>query len=177
MNMGSAGRGPLSRMEPLERRRMFSTDWGPVAQFVHQPQAATLFPNITGSGEVIVDIDSGIDFAHPSLAGRIWSNPGEIPNDGIDNDGNGLVDDLQGWNFYEGNNDPTDQLGHGTQTAGILAADPWYYSVDRKNYRGIAPGAQILPLMVSTPPQPSVAFDQHVGQALDYVVWMVQHHP
>lgn len=90
--MSSAVHAPLTRMEPLEGRTLFSTTWGTVAKLVHQDQAATLFPSVNGAGQVIVDIDSGIDFSHPSLAGRIWSNPGEVPNDGIDNDGNGYVD-------------------------------------------------------------------------------------
>src|SRR5947209_8490783 len=92
--------GRTTRMEALEGRTLFSMSWGPDARLIHQDQATQLFPFINGANEVIVDIDSGIDFAHPSLAGRIWSNPGEMANDGIDNDGNGLVDDLQGWKFY-----------------------------------------------------------------------------
>jgi subtilisin family serine protease len=154
---------------------LFSFRWGPTAYLVDQPQAVADFPTITGAGEVIVDIDSGIDFAHPSLAGKIWTNPGEIPNNGIDDDGNGFIDDTQGWNFESNNNDPTDELGHGTQTSGIMVANPFRF--EGFDYQGIAPGAKILPLMVSTDPNPSTAFDQHVGEALDYVVWMVEHHP
>jgi hypothetical protein len=130
---------------------------------------------------VIVDIDSGVDFNHPSLAGHWWANPGEIPNDGIDNDGNGFVDDTRGWDFYDGDNNPDDQVGHGTQTSGIMGASAWTYPTDLggdgKMYEGIAPGAKILPLKISTPAQASPEFDQHVGQALDYVLWLVQHHP
>ena len=162
--------------ESLECRRLFTMRWGPVAQLIDQPEAAALYPNITGAGEVIVDIDSGIDFDHPSLADKIWTNPGEIPNDGIDNDGNGYIDDVQGWNFYDNNNDPSDDLGHGTQTAGIMVARAFRFT-DGYDYQGIAPGAKVLPLMVSTPPQPSPTFDQHVGEALAYVLWMVENHP
>ena len=44
-------------------------------------------------------IDTGVDISHPDLAGSIWVNEDEVPNDGIDNDGNGYIDDVNGWNF------------------------------------------------------------------------------
>ena len=59
----------------------------------------------TGSGTVFVGvIDEGIQFTHPDLAANIWTNPYEIPGDGIDNDGNGYVDDIHGWNCINNNN-------------------------------------------------------------------------
>lgn len=70
---------------------------------------------------IIAIIDTGVDYRHPDLAANIWTNPGEIP-DSIDNDGNGYVDDIFGWNFADGNNDPDDVDGHGTHVAGIAAA-------------------------------------------------------
>lgn len=75
--------------------------------------------------EVIVAIiDTGIDYTHPELANAMWVNPGEIPGDGIDNDGNGYIDDIHGWNFLTGS--PTLYSGtedsHGTHTAGTIAA-------------------------------------------------------
>lgn len=48
-------------------------------------------------------IDTGVDITHPELSGSIWTNTGEIPGDGIDNDGNGYIDDVYGWNFYDNN--------------------------------------------------------------------------
>ena len=76
----------------------------------------------TGSPDVIVAVvDSGIDAAHPDLAANIWTNPGEIEN-GLDDDGNGYIDDIQGWDFVENDNQPVDSHGHGTHVAGIIGA-------------------------------------------------------
>jgi len=77
----------------------------------------------TGSSEVIVAvIDSGVDYMHPDLQANIWTNPGEIADDGIDNDGNGYVDDVHGYDFFQDDSDPSDADGHGTHCAGTVAA-------------------------------------------------------
>jgi subtilisin family serine protease len=71
---------------------------------------------------VVGVIDSGVDYNHPELAGAIWRNPKELAGDGVDNDGNGYVDDIYGWNFVSNNNNPMDDNGHGTHVAGTIAA-------------------------------------------------------
>lgn len=77
----------------------------------------------TGSPDLIIAVsDSGIDITHPDLAGNIYTNAGEIPDNRIDDDRNGYVDDVHGYNLAEQNGDTSDVLGHGTQMAGIIAA-------------------------------------------------------
>ena len=77
----------------------------------------------TGSKNVVVGIvDEGIDISHPDLASNIWVNPGEVAGDGIDNDGNGYVDDVNGWDFVHGDNTVYDagEDDHGTHVAGTI---------------------------------------------------------
>lgn len=71
---------------------------------------------------VVAIIDSGVDYNHYVFAdsGAIWSNTDEIPNNGVDDDGNGYVDDVHGWNFVNNSNNPMDDDNHGTHVAGIV---------------------------------------------------------
>ncbi len=77
----------------------------------------------TGRADVVIAvIDTGVDYNHPDLAANMWTNPGEIPDNGIDDDANGFVDDIHGYNFRHDNGNPLDDHGHGTHVAGTIAA-------------------------------------------------------
>lgn len=101
---------------------------------------------------VIAIVDSGIDYRHEDLKQKIWVNPGEIPENELDDDGNGYIDDIHGWDFtdapnvqaegdfIDGDNEPIDESGHGTHVAGIAGAMP-------DNDIGIAGVAWNCPLM------------------------------
>jgi thermitase len=94
------------------------TQWGP-----QKIQAPLSWDLCTGDpGVVIAVVDWGVDLQHPDLQAKMWTNPGEIPDNGIDDDGNGYIDDVYGWDFANGDNDPQDDYGHGSHVAGIAAA-------------------------------------------------------
>lgn len=74
------------------------------------------------SSEVIAVVDSGIDYSHPDLAANIWTNPGEVAGNGRDDDGDGYVDDVHGFNAITGTGNMMDDNSHGTHVSGTIAA-------------------------------------------------------
>ncbi|NBO39240.1 hypothetical protein EBU99_11725 [bacterium] len=86
-------------------------------------RAPETWSSFTGDQDFTVAvIDTGVDMAHEDLKDNIWTNKKEIPGNGIDDDGNGYIDDIHGWDFAYGDNDPTDGDSHGTHCAGTIAA-------------------------------------------------------
>ncbi|CAK9014448.1 Thermophilic serine proteinase (Ak.1 protease) [Durusdinium trenchii] len=77
---------------------------------------------LDGEETVVAVIDTGVQLDHPDLMDSLWTNPGEIPDNGIDDDGNGFIDDVHGYDFAGEDGHPDDDNGHGTHCAGILAA-------------------------------------------------------
>jgi len=88
-------------------------------------KAIAAWHTTTGSrtGPIIAVIDSGVDGMHPDLANNMWRNPGEVGGDNVDNDGNGVVDDVYGYSGIDGSGAPVDENGHGTHCAGTIGAE------------------------------------------------------
>ncbi|MEA2154964.1 MAG: hypothetical protein QOE11_1104 [Solirubrobacteraceae bacterium] len=97
-----------------------------------------------GSGVLVAIIDSGVQLDHPDLAGSLWTNPGEIPANGKDDDGDGFVDDVNGANMFTDDGNVADDEGHGTHVAGIVAAR----AGNGIGGSGVAPSARIMAVKV-----------------------------
>ncbi|WP_353931151.1 S8 family peptidase [Okeanomitos corallinicola TIOX110] len=114
-------------------------NWG--ADLVKAP---TAWQNgYTGQGIIVAVLDTGVDYNHNDLNSNIWINTKEIAGNGIDDDGNGFVDDVRGWNFDGNNNNVLDDESHGTHVAGTIAAKN-----DGNGVTGIAYNSQIMAVKV-----------------------------
>ncbi|MCM0591211.1 MAG: S8 family peptidase [Gloeotrichia echinulata DEX184] len=114
-------------------------NWG--ADMVKAPEAWT--KGYTGKGVVVAVVDTGVDYNHEDLRDNIWTNTKEIADNGIDDDGNGYIDDVRGWNFIENTNEVLDKNGHGTHVSGTIAGENNDYGVT-----GIAYDSKIMSVKV-----------------------------
>jgi subtilisin family serine protease len=140
--------------------------------------AVEAWPHIKPAGPIVVALlDAGVNYTHPDLAANIWKNPREMPN-GKDDDGNGYVDDLFGWDFAFANNNPVgrrsrkfpDQLDHGTALASLMAAVP----DNRIGTAGVGRNIQVMNLRVAGDPdfegQESIQLETTLPQAIRYAI-------
>lgn len=124
------------------------------------------------SGVVVAILDTGIDLDHPDLVNRLWVNPGEIPDNGIDDDGNGYVDDVYGYDFAgDGlfplpgaeDSNPDDGNGHGTHVAGRVGAET-------DNLTGVAGIAQIQLMAVKVMSSLGIGYSSDIIEGVIYAV-------
>ncbi|MGI6496677.1 MAG: S8 family serine peptidase [Kiritimatiellia bacterium] len=119
-----------------------------------------------GSHDVVVAvIDSGVRTSHEDLAANIWTNPGEIPGNGVDDDGNGYIDDVCGWDFVEDDAVPQDDNGHGTHVAGTIGAA----GDNGLGVAGVNWAVSILPVrgLGAT----GTGSNEGLAKAIEYVAW------
>ena len=128
-NQGQAVNGPAGKAGDDIR---FVPAWG-----LGQP---------TRNPVVVAVLDTGVDYGHPDIASNMWINPGEIPGNGMDDDGNGYIDDYYGYDFADNSPDPTDSGFHGTHVAGIIAATGY----NQLGIIGVNYQAKIMALRVSS---------------------------
>lgn len=147
--------------------------WG-----LKKSDAARAWEVSKGSRKIVVAvIDTGVDKKHEDLAKNLWINPGETGLDskgrdkatnGIDDDGDGFIDDVHGWNFVSNSNDLTDNHGHGTHIAGIIGAE----AGNGKGIAGIAPEVSLMVLKYYDPKVPSTDNLKNTVNAIKYAVKM-----
>ncbi|MFL6213589.1 MAG: S8 family serine peptidase [Blastocatellia bacterium] len=135
------------------------------AQYLAQQFAGDLVAlqaRSTGTGIIVAVIDTGLDRNHPDISNHLWTDPGETPDDNIDNDNDGLTDDVYGWDFYNNNKDTMEHpastqttiAGHGTFIAGLITL--------------LAPDVKIMPVRAFSPEGVSDAFT--IAEAIKYAV-------
>jgi subtilisin family serine protease len=135
-------------IEQLESRRLLTT-WSPYAKLVSQDIAANNFSGVTGKGVTIAMIDTGIDYNLPILGGGFGKGHKVIG----------------GYDFFDNDTDPMDEDGHGTDTASVVAANP--FTVNGITYQGVAPDANLVALRVGTETDIS---DDNIARALQWVI-------
>ena len=136
----------LSVVEALEPRQLLA--WGDYPQLIGQDRAVERFPRIDGRGTAIALIDTGVDFNHPALAGKVSG----------------------GYDFYRNDGHAEDENGHGTAMAGIMAGRRFTFG--GAEYQGVAPGAKVIPLKAADPTGrvSDITFAQKIEKALQWVL-------
>ena len=144
-------------VEYAEPNYIFKAQWSPNDPYYDADnswglktiQAESAWDISRGNDVVAAVVDSGVNYNHEDIKNNIWNNSQETASDGLDNDGNGYIDDVRGWDFagedisateIQEDNDPADKTGHGTAVAGIIAAE----GNNNKGIVGVAPKAKVM---------------------------------
>ncbi|MEM7455186.1 MAG: PQQ-dependent sugar dehydrogenase, partial [Planctomycetota bacterium] len=145
-------------------RWVFVEDGAATSAAAVSPQTPVGIQTSSGNatGQTVAVIDSGIDLTNAGLYQSLWVNSGEVPGDGIDNDGNGFIDDVHGFDFVGGVGQLTDQNGHGTFISGLIGGD------SSNELQGIAAGADIM--MLTALGADGTGRTQSIASAIRYAV-------
>jgi subtilisin family serine protease len=128
-------------------------------------QATKAWDRETGtSTKIVAVVDSGIDYDHEDLSDNVWINPDEIAGNSIDDDANGFIDDVRGYDFYSDDNDPLDENGHGTHVAGTIAAA----GNNGTGVIGVAWTSKVIAVKCLS--AGGAGYDSDLVRAIDYVV-------
>ncbi|HYO09137.1 MAG TPA: S8 family serine peptidase [Tepidisphaeraceae bacterium] len=152
----SSASSPASPLEPLESRRLMAAapaaalDWGTIPRLVRQDVAAAEHPTITGKGQAVAVIDTGIDYTNPLLGGGF--GPGHRV--------------VGGWDFVSDDADPMDTYGHGTEVAGVIGASG--FDLNGTHYAGVAPECNLVALRVDA--ADDLVPDTRIEEALKWVI-------
>ena len=131
--------------------------------------AAEVWDVSTGDEQIVVGVvDTGIDYNHPDLKANMWLNPGEIAGNGIDDDGNGVIDDLHGYNAINDSGDPFDDHSHGTHCAGTIAA----VGNNEKGVVGVMWNAKLVALKFLS--SSGSGYTSDAVKAIDYAIGLRQ---
>ena len=143
VNAAAAVARALGQTNPFpDVANLGGNNWG--NDMVNAPEAWAR--GYTGQGIVAAVVDTGVDYNHRDLRDNIWVNTREIPGNGIDDDRNGFIDDVRGWDFIGRDNNPMDEDSHGTHVAGTIAAGNNGFGMT-----GVAYNARIMPVRVLGP--------------------------
>lgn len=161
---------------PLQLDSMLSQDWGLAhigffESFTPLVQPLKTSTELCSSDVVVAVVDTGIDYTHPDLKDNLWVNAGEIPENGIDDDGNGFIDDVVGWDFVHEVPLPYDTHGHGSHIAGIISSS----AANGVGVSGVCPRVSVMALKYYD--NSGIGYNnlQNTVRAIQYAVKMGAH--
>lgn len=156
-------KSPEKEVEIIMKDPAINKNWG-----LNSTEAQHAWRLTRGSRDIIVAvIDTGIDVHHPDLKNNLWVNTAEKNGKkGVDDDGNGYIDDIYGFNFVHNNGDVTDSHGHGTHIAGIIGAE----GGNGIGISGVAPRVSLMALKYYDPQAPGLNNLNNTVKAIDYAV-------